>query len=217
MAQADSISEERHPGHWIGLHAPALRRFIVAVVLGLIVFALARRWLLWQLAVLFGWDTVVLTVLLVVWPLIATLASGQTAALATREDETRCTAAMLELRAATVSLVAVLFALQQASETEGSRKLILTTAAMLTILVAWVLVTTVFVLRYAHLHYTSQAGGVDFHADTQPDYLDFAYMAFTIGMTYQVSDTEVRDPSIRRAGLRQALRSEERRVGRGRR
>jgi uncharacterized membrane protein len=65
----------------------------------------------------------------------------------------------------------------------------------------------VYVLRYAHLHYTSQAGGVDFHADAQPNYLDFAYMAFTIGMTYQVSDTEVHDPSIRRAVLRQALLS----------
>jgi hypothetical protein len=134
----------------------------------------------------------VLTVLLAVWPVIATLDGSRTAALATREDETRGTAAILEVGAATVSIVGVLFALQQASETGGSEKVILTTAAMLTILVSWVLVTTVYVLRYAHLHYTSQAGGVDFHADTPPNYLDFAYMAFTIGMTYQVSDTEVR-------------------------
>src|SRR5215468_5984837 len=201
MERTDRDDDARHPGHLIGLHAPALQRFAVALGLGLIVFTLALRWLLWQLAVLIGWDTVVLTVLLAVWPVIAILDSGGTEALATREDETRGTAAILELGAATVSLAGVLFALQQASETEGNRKLILTTAAMLTILVSWVLVTTVFVLRYAHLHYTSQAGGVDFHADTQPDYIDFAYMAFTIGMTYQVSDTEVHDPSIRRAVL----------------
>ena len=99
----------------------------------------------------------------------------------------------------------VFYALGQASQLHGVERIVMTTAAMITIVLSWLLVSTVFMLRYAHLHFVSKVGGLDFHGDTPPDYLDFAYLAFTVGMTYQVSDTEVRDPAIRRAVLRQAL------------
>ncbi len=148
-----------------------------------------------------------LTVLLAVWPLIVTFDCERTAALSTREDETRGTAGLLELGAATGSLVGVFYTLQQATELAGITRAVMTAAAMLTIAVSWTLVNTVFTLRYAHLHFTSKAGGLDFHGETPPDYRDFAYLAFTVGMTYQVSDTEVRDPAIRRLVLRQALLS----------
>ena len=129
------------------------------------------------------------------------------AAFSTREDETRGTAGLLELGAATGSLVGVFYTLQQATELAGITRAVMTAAAMLTIVVSWTLVNTVFTLRYAHLHFTSKTGGVDFHGETPPDYRDFAYLAFTVGMTYQVSDTELRDPAIRRLVLRQALLS----------
>jgi hypothetical protein len=57
MERTDLGDDVRDPGHFIGLHAPALQRFAVALALGLIVFALARRWLRWPLAMLIGWDT----------------------------------------------------------------------------------------------------------------------------------------------------------------
>jgi uncharacterized membrane protein len=68
------------------------------------------------------------------------------------------------------------------------------------------LVHTLFALRYAHLYYTS-GGGIDFNAAVQPDYLDFCYLSFTMGMTYQVSDTSLTTPVMRRVALRQALLS----------
>jgi len=68
-------------------------------------------------------------------------------------------------------------------------------------------VNTVFALRYAHLYYAvPPGGGVDF-PDGPPDYADFAYLSFTIGMTYQVSDTGLQTRKFRRTLLRHALLS----------
>ena len=75
---------------------------------------------------------------------------------------------------------------------------------VLGILASWSAVHTLFCLRYAHAYYAS-GGGVDFNGDTAPDYRDFAYLAFTIGMTYQVSDTGLRTKKFRRTLLGHAL------------
>jgi uncharacterized membrane protein len=61
-------------------------------------------------------------------------------------------------------------------------------------------------LRYADLYYAAESG-IDFHDDRAPDYGDFAYVAFTIGMTFQVSDTDIISRRIRMAALRHALLS----------
>ena len=195
------VSVER----WTVLHFPALARFIVAGILGLTAFWFASSRMQMGLAFLVGWDTIAASVLLAVWPVIVRLDCARTRALSTREDETRATAGLLEVGASTVSLVGVFYALEQASQLHGVERIVMTTAAMITIVLSWLLVNTVFMLGYAHLHFMSKVGGLDFHGDTPPDYLDFAYLAFTVGMTYQVSDTEVHDPAIRRTVLRQAL------------
>jgi uncharacterized membrane protein len=65
-------------------------------------------------------------------------------------------------------------------------------------------VHAVFTLRYAHLYY-SEGGGIDFNDDADPDYHDFAYLALTIGMTFQVSDTNLTTKAIRRTATRHAL------------
>ena len=62
--------------------------------------------------------------------------------------------------------------------------------AVLAVALGWATVHTVYTLRYAHLYFDGAAGGIDFNGD-KPDYLDFAYFGFTVGMTWQVSDTDV--------------------------
>lgn len=75
------------------------------------------------------------------------------------------------------------------------------------IVLAWSVVHTVYSLRYAELYYKGTAGGVDFNAEGAPCYIDFAYLALTIGMTFQVSDTNLKTTNIRRTALRPALLS----------
>jgi uncharacterized membrane protein len=72
---------------------------------------------------------------------------------------------------------------------------------------SWGLVHTVFSLRYARSYYSRPVGGIDFNEDDPPTYLDFAYLAFTIGMTFQVSDTNLMNKKIRRVALSHALLS----------
>ena len=64
---------------------------------------------------------------------------------------------------------------------------------------------TVYTLRYVHLYYLE--GGIGFHNEQAPDYGDFAYVAVTVGMTYQVSDTDLKSRKIRTVALRHALLS----------
>jgi uncharacterized membrane protein len=68
-------------------------------------------------------------------------------------------------------------------------------------------VHTIFTLRYARLYYTGRDEGVDFNQDDPPSYADFAYLAFTVGMTFQVSDTQITHHAMRAAILRHALLS----------
>jgi uncharacterized membrane protein len=82
--------------------------------------------------------------------------------------------------------------------------------AVLTVVLSWTVVNTVYTLRYADLHFASGAVGIAFGDSAEqepPTYRDLAYVAFTIGMTYQVSDTTVRDSRIRRTVLSHALLS----------
>jgi uncharacterized membrane protein len=69
------------------------------------------------------------------------------------------------------------------------------------IVVAWVAVHTVFAVHYAHLYYSGTEGGIDLNQKPKPRYTDFAYVAFTIGMAYAVSDTALEDSGIRRVAL----------------
>jgi uncharacterized membrane protein len=73
---------------------------------------------------------------------------------------------------------------------------------------SWAMVHTIFTLRYARDYYVGEPdGGVDFNDGARPRYSDFAYLAFTIGMTFQVSDTPLQGHAIRRDALRHALLS----------
>ena len=76
---------------------------------------------------------------------------------------------------------------------------------MLSVLLSWLVVHTVFTARYARIYYTGPDGGVDFHQDEPPCYSDFAYVAFTIGATFQVSDTDLTSNEMRRTVLRHMM------------
>src|SRR5450756_1395416 len=81
------------------------------------------------------------------------------------------------------------------------------TASVVSVFVSWTMVHTVFTTKYARLYYSGRPGGIDFNDTEPPDYRDFAYLAFTVGMTFQVSDTNIQSKQIRRTALRHALLS----------
>lgn len=129
-----------------------------------------------------------------------------TARIAGAEDASRTAAEAVLIGAGDASLLAVAFVLAQASHSHAPARGLLTALAFGSVALAWTSVHTVYVLRYARLYYSPPEGGIDFHGEA-PAYLDFAYLALTIGMTFQVSDTDLTHKPIRRSALHHALLS----------
>ncbi len=162
----------------------------------------------WELAMLLAWIAACTVYLAIVWVEIYRADGSATERASTVEDDSRALRGSIMLGASVISLAGALLALRKASQIDGgAQPVVLTIAAVTTVLVSWLAVHTDFTLRYAHLYYSPPVGGVDFDGVDQPDYRDFAYVAFTIGMTYQVSDTGLLTNQFRRVLLAHALLS----------
>jgi uncharacterized membrane protein len=159
----------------------------------------------WQLAVLAGWCTAAVTFLAQVVREVAGSDAARTKQIATTEDVSHVLADATLLVGASASLIGVGFVLLKASQYHGVTRGLTAAAGALSVALAWLTLQTIFMLRYARIYYDG-GGGVDF-AGEEPDYHDFAYLAFTIGMTYQVSDTGITRRAVRRTVLRHALLS----------
>ncbi len=173
---------------------------------GLIIGAAAALVVPWQVATLVAWDTAAAVFGGWVWVAVHDADARTTEGLATREDDSRAAADLVLIAASVASLPGVGLALLKASDEAGAAEALITLLAVVTVVVSWLAVHTVFMLRYAHLYYLV-GGGIDFHDDTPPDYGDFAYVAFTLGMTYQVSDTDFTSRRLRIVAIRHALLS----------
>jgi uncharacterized membrane protein len=142
------------------------------------------------------------------WPLSAV----QTRVRACREDPGQATSDLVIIGAAVASLAAVGVFLSgggsgSAGGSGGSDKVLTAALSVVSIALAWWTVHTVFTARYARLYYVDSAGGISFNEDAEPRYRDFAYLAFTVGMTFQVSDTDISRQAVRDVLLRHMLLS----------
>jgi uncharacterized membrane protein len=194
---------------WLGWHATDMRRLVTVLAAGLIAGLILIWFMTWALALVGGWDAAALTFLLATWPIILRAEGARAAELASREDDTKNTARALLVSAGVASLLGAGYALHLAGHHSGLLRPGLISLAVLTVVLSWTLVNTVYTLRYADEDHRSTQGGIEFGGDEpgMPSYRDFAYVAFTIGMTYQVSDTTLRDPLIRRSVLGHAALS----------
>jgi uncharacterized membrane protein len=161
----------------------------------------------WKFAGLVGWDVMAAVFVTWIWLLIWPRGPSDTARHAIREDPARPIADLLLVGASVASLVGVGFVIAAGGNSKGVERAALVAFAVVTVFLSWAVVHTTYTLRYARLFYGGKSGGLNFHedADGQPQYSDFAYLSFTIGMTFQVSDTEVNSAVMRATILRQAL------------
>lgn len=165
----------------------------------------------WEARALLGWAAFCVVILLRL-AMFWNSTPQQTKALATLEDETRTVGAMLTTATALMSLVGVFFTLHLASQEKGLAAYWLTGLAVMTVALSWLLIQMEYTLHYAHRFYTDGAG-VQFiqHGSdeplAEPTLQDFAYLSFTIGMTFQVSDTNLDTQAMRRLLLGHSLLS----------
>jgi len=155
-------------------------------------------------APLIGWDILALVYTAWAWSAVWGLDPASSQVEAKREDPSRDSSDLVMLGAAIASLIAVGIVLFGAGHASGSAEYLDAGLAVVSVFVSWALVHTVFTLKYARLYYSGAPGGINFNDTGAPDYHDFAYLAFTIGMTFQVSDTNIESRQIRRTVLRHA-------------
>jgi uncharacterized membrane protein len=191
------------PG-FLGREGPVAARIAVGVPLGIVAALVVGEIAGWQYAPAVGWITTATVWLVWTWAVIRPLDPQATASHATREDPTQRMTHILVMSASIASLAGVAYLLIAGSG-KGAEAIASAVIGVGSVAAAWFAVHTLFTLRYARLYYLDPAGGIEFHQHEPPRYIDFAYVAFTIGMTYQVSDTDLRMPRIRATALRQAM------------
>jgi uncharacterized membrane protein len=184
---------------------PASARVAIAALVGAGAGVVAAFFTVAEAAALIGWDVAAAAYLVGIWLAIVHLAPEATESRATRLDPSRGLADLLVITAGVAILAAVALALARAGSAHGGTKAYLLVVGLVSVVFSWLSVHTIFTLKYARLYYGDKVGGIEFNEEEGPDYVDFAYLAFTIGMTFQVSDTNLTAKPIRRTALRHAL------------
>jgi uncharacterized membrane protein len=187
--------------------SPAGTRVTWALLGGAVAGAVASLLTPLSASILLGWDVAVLIYLAWTWSAVQGLDPEVTAQLAKREDPSTPVADLAVIGAGTAMLAAVGFALVKAGEATGGMKAYLVTLGVVSVVLSWAVVHTVFALKYARAYYSEPAGGIEFNEDEPPNYIDFGYYAFTVGMTFQVADTNITSRAVRRTTLHHALLS----------
>lgn len=183
-------------------------RFLAMVVTGLATAAGTGATGRWLQAPAAGWATAALVYVVWVWVVIGRLDPSGTKSHATTEDPSRGTTDLLILVADAASLAAVAVVVVDSHRGDGGTRMGGAALALASVALSWMLVQTLFTLRYAEHYYGGDKdSGVNFNQDEPPRYTDFAYLATSIGMTYQVSDTNLENPRIRREALKHSLLS----------
>jgi uncharacterized membrane protein len=182
------------------------RRLLVCLLGGLAVAAAVALAGLPDLSALAGWSATAAGVLCWVWWVSWPLDAPGTKRVAEEEGDHSWATDTAVLAGAVAGLAAVVEALIRSSA-RNTGAVVTVLMCLLTVVLSWGLVNTVFALKYARLYYAGGDGGIDFHQERPPTYSDFAYVAFTVGMSFAISDTDVGDAGIRKVALGHALLS----------
>ena len=184
----------------------ALREAMIATLLGVVVGVAVTLATSPSMGLLLGWDCVAVVYTGRLAFVLLRQDAEQTSLRASTTDLDRVATDVALLAAAVASLVAVAVLLTRGQPGDVAQTLRIG-LSLVSVGASWAMVHTIYTLRYAALYYGRPGRGIDFNSAEPPTYRDFAYLAFTIGMSYAVSDTNVRSPEIRRAVLRHSLLS----------
>jgi uncharacterized membrane protein len=186
----------------------SVRRVLSSLTTGLVAGGAVAAFTAPELAALVAWTVASAVLLAWVWRICWTRDAAGTEQLAEEESRSRSTDVWV-LLGATASLAAVVVALVRSSSRQDATSVAVVLLSVLAVILSWALVNTVFAFKYARLYYFDEPdlGGIDFKQKEPPTYSDFAYLAFTVGMSFAVSETEPTSTRTRRVALVHALLS----------
>ncbi|HOZ87466.1 MAG TPA: DUF1345 domain-containing protein [Bacteroidia bacterium] len=196
---------------FISLLRPAHRFIISALLAGITLFIPHHGTgnLLWSVI---AWSVFAFVFTLTGWIILYSSSLDHIKKTAKTDDGSKAFVFAMVLIASFASLFSV--TILMISDHGRSEQFLFIPVVIFAMLVSWTLVHTTFTFHYAHMFYDhdektnkEHAGGLDFPGDTEPDYLDFAYLSFVIGCTFQVSDVVLSSKKIRRMVLFHGLLS----------
>lgn len=188
-------------------------RLLISLVAGVLVFLLTKALYTYGLSFLYGWISFASASLFFTWTTILVREPEQTGVIAREQDDKAWIIFLLVISAAFISLFAIILLLQGLPSYSKRGLNLHIILSMVAVALSWVLIHSIFTIRYAHLYYDfpdknkkmtgekSFAGGLQFPGGEAPDFLDFAYFSFVIGMTFQVADVNITGRTIRRLAL----------------
>ena len=187
------------PQLWIVRMARGHAKLWLAIALGCIVYVVLPGSWRWVTRALVGWDSGVAIYIALTAAMMARSPVSEIRKHSAARDEGAFALMVLSIAAAGASLGAIFAELAQGDEAQrGAGSYVL---AIATVILSWAFIHTIFALHYAYDFYGTapRANGLKFPGDDKPDYWDFVYFSFVIGMTFQVSDVAVTNKWIRRS------------------
>jgi len=190
----------------IAFHLDAHYRLIIAIAVSAIVAFFIKSALPLTETILISWISFAFSLIIPEWITIITIHPRDLHKIATLQDSSRTFIFLFVLAGSLISLLSIAFLMrspENASTAQVTGHVVLTISS---VIISWWLVHTVFTLRYAHLYYDTDkddgskkpACGLDFPGEKEPDYLDFVYYSFNIGVAFQVSDVNITSQKMRR-------------------
>lgn len=193
-------------------HSSGITKLLFAIAMAAIVFLLLNLSNLdMQCRIILAWDAFCITMIVLSWALFFSTGEKELCDVVAVQDEGLKVIFTIVLVALCFSVFATLLLLSSRSEPPNN-KILYMIITLSPVLLSWILLHTIFTIRYAHLYHDhnslstgSNVGGISFPSREGPDYIDFAYFSFVIGMTFQVSDVQVNSRVIRRFVLMHSL------------
>lgn len=192
----------------------SLQKLLICLALAVLVFFIVEVKDIDALThFMIGWDTFSLCMIIMSWITFLITTPQKIRQQSKVQDSSRVIIFIIILISTFASFLAVLLLLvtKQQFKSAETFHLIIAIAGMV---LSWFLIHTIFTLRYAHIFYgddeetpETHAAGLKFPDDTEPDYFDFAYFAFVLGMTFQVSDVQITSKQFRRMAMLHGLLS----------
>jgi uncharacterized membrane protein len=207
LTETNLPSMQVTPLHW-SARLRAVHRLVIAILASLLVVLLLQTTAMnLDTRLLAGWDVGALVYLNLAWLLVSKSDANATRVRAQTQDQSGFVIFLIVITAATASIVAIGFTLHGVKELPPLIKSLHLALAIIALISSWLLIQTVFAFHYARQYYgqgkktTQQSGGLLFPGEQPPDYLDFVYYAYVVGMTSQVSDVVVTSRHMRRHTL----------------
>lgn len=184
-------------------------RLLISILVSGLVCILLPNWLHLPTRIIIAWNCGVICFLTLAWSMINSATPEKMRRNAQRQDEGRLAILTLVVAAACVSLFAIGVMLKNTKDLSITILTLHVTLAGMTVISSWLLIHTMFAFHYAHYYYRNDSESanddnvksLDFPQENQPDYWDFLYFSFVIGMTCQVADVDITSRITRKLAL----------------